>query len=265
MGLAAVGVLSVVLAAAVSGPAAFAESPGAPVLTIAPKVLERSLFAKPYQVSVITGNCPEKAEVVIKVVSPTRNFKLNRAGKGLGFVWVPSGHAEVAEVPAMYAILSSARISSMLSPAEQEKAGLCSDFRDVFQQARIRFQKDPPGDEGVKLRHEYVYGLIRMFREGGLYQYAEGAVKIDSGTFRAQLTYPASAPIGEYKIFCYLVKSGTAHLVVEDKLLVKSSPVVDWLSYYAHASPAVYGVFSALVAVMVGLLVGVVLGRGAGR
>jgi hypothetical protein len=265
MHLPAIGILSLVLATAVSGTAAFAGSPGGLAWKIEPKVLERSLFSKPYQTSVITGTCPANAEVVIKVVSPTRSFKLNRAGKGLGFVWVPSGHAEVEEIPAMYAILSSAKMTNVLSPAEQEKAGLCSDFRDVFRQARVRFKKDPPDGQGAKLRQEYLSGLVRRFKEGGLYQYAEGAVKIESCTFRAQLAYPASAPVGEYKIFCYLVEGGAAHLVFEDRLLVKSSPVIDWLSYYAHASPAVYGIFSALVAVMVGLFVGVVLGRGAGH
>jgi hypothetical protein len=46
---------------------------------------------------------------------------------------------------------------------------------------------------------------------------------------------------------------------------MKSSKLIEWLAYYAHASPAIYGIFSALVAVVVGLLVGVVLGRGTGR
>jgi hypothetical protein len=213
----------------------------------------------------MTGTCPANAEVVIKVVSPTRTFKLNRSAKSLGFVWVPSGHAEVVGVPVMYAVLSSARMSDIVSPAEQEKIGLCSDFRDVYQQTNVIFQKDPPGNESVRLRREYVAGLIRMFREGGLYQYREGAVKIEAGAFRVELGYPASAPLGEYKIFFYLVENGVLRLVCDDRIRVKSSPIIDWLSYHAHNSPAMYGIFSALVAVAVGLFVGVVLGRGAGH
>jgi len=240
-------------------------SDGASVLKIEPRILERTLFSRPYQTAVVMGTCPEGSEVVVKVISPTRDFKLNKAGKSLGFVWVPSGHAEVTEIPVMYAVLSSARISGILSPAEQERAGLCPDFREVYQQAKIRFEKDPPRDERTALHKEYVAGLIKIFIEGGLYQYREGAVKMDSRTFMARLVYPANAPLGEYKIFCYVIEGGRARLLCQDKLLLKSSREIEWLSYYAHAKPAVYGIFSALVAVAVGLLVGIVLGRRTGH
>ncbi len=248
-----------------SGTAVAAGSEGAPALRIEPRVLERTLLSKPYQTSVITGTCPEGSEVVVKVISPTRDFKLNKAGKSLGLLWVPSGHAEVTEIPVMYDVLSSVKVSSILSPAEQERTGLCPDFRDVYRQAKIRFEKNPPPDQITVLHKEYVAGLIRIFIEGGLYQYREKAVQVDSRTFRARLVYPAAAPLGEYKIFCYLVEDGRARLLCQDTLLVKSSRVIDWLSRYAHASPAIYGIFSALVAVVVGLLVGVVLGRGTGH
>jgi hypothetical protein len=265
MRLATAGILAVFLATAAAGNAAAAEPAGAQVLKIEPPVLKRSVFAKPYQIAVITGSCPEGSEVVVKIVSPTRDFKLNKAAKSLGFVWVPSGHAEVADIPVMYAVLSSAKISSILPVAEQEKAGLCPDFRDVYQQARVKFQKDPPRQEIAGLRREYIAGLVRRFREGGLYQYEEGAVKIESCAFRIRVVYPSSAPLGKYRILCYLVDNGRARLVCEDTLLVKSSPVLDWLSYHAYASPGAYGIFSALVAVAVGLFVGVILGRGAGH
>ena len=187
---------------------------GAPVLKIEPRVLEgpssRGL-TKPWS---SRGPVREKCEVVVKVVSPTRDFKLNKAGKSLGFVWVPSGHAEVTEIPVMYAVLSSAEISGILSPAEQERAGLYPDFREVYQQAKIRFEKDPPPASEPALHKEYVAGLIKIFIEGGLYQYQEGAVKMDSRTFTARLVYPANAPLGDYKIFCYVIEGGRARLAL---------------------------------------------------
>jgi hypothetical protein len=256
---------ALLVTAAGSAMAAAADSGGAPVLKVEPRFLERSLFARPYQTAVISGTCPEGSEIVVKVISPTRDFKLNKAGKSLGLVWVPSGHAEVTEIPVMYAVLSSAVISGILSPAEQERAGLCPDFRDVYQQAKIRFEKDPPPGQRAALHKEYVSGLVKIFKEGGLYQYREGAVKMDSRTFKVRLVYPANAPLGEYTIFCYLVQNGKARLFCRDTLLIKSSRVIDWLSYYAHAKPAIYGIFSAVVAVAVGLLVGIVLGRGTGH
>jgi hypothetical protein len=90
-------------------------------------------------------------------------------------------------------------------------------------------------------------------------------VTIEDNRFTAKLVNPAAAPLGEYAIFCYAVRDGKAILLCQDKFLVSSSGLADWLATKARTNPAVYGVFAALMAVAVGLLVGVVFGRGAGH
>jgi len=230
-----------------------------------PQVLERTLFSAPSHTLTITGSCPQGSQVVLKIVSPNRDYRLNKTGKGLGFVWLPVGHAEVKGIPGMYAILSSAKVSSILSPAAQEEAGLSPSFEEVFRRCEVRFENDPPRGSIAGLRREYISGLVRIFKEAGLYQNLEGAVTIQDNRFTANLVHPAAAPLGEYAIFCYAVRDGKAILLCQDKFLVSSSGLADWLATKARTNPAVYGVFAALMAVAVGLLVGVVFGRGAGH
>jgi len=243
------------------GDAASAPS-GSECLQMDPPFLERTLFLKPSHTMTITGPCPEGCNIILKIVSPTRDFRLNKSGKGLGFVWLPVGHAEVKEIPAMYQVLSSAKISDILSSAEQEAAGLTSDYKEVYEQCKVHFEKDMPHNEIASLRQEYVSGLIKIFKDAGLYLRQEGAIQINGSQFSARSVQPSDAPLGEYKVFCYAVQDGKARLIFQDKFLVKSGTLGQWLAYHAQESPVIYGVLAALIAVAAGLLVGVVFRKG---
>jgi hypothetical protein len=175
------------------------------------------------------------------------------------------GHAEVKDIPVMYAVLSSAKISNILSPAEQEAAGLTADFKEVYDECKCHFEKNPPPNEMAGLREEYISGLIKIFKEGGLYQNREGAIQVNGCQFRTQFVHPAGAPLGEYKVFCYAVQDGKARLIFQDKFLVKSGALAQWLAYHAQTSPAIYGSLAALIAVAAGLLVGVVFRKSGGH
>jgi hypothetical protein len=53
-----------------------------------PPSLEKTLFSEKFHAVTITGPAPAGADIILKVVSPNREFKLNKSGKGLGFVWL---------------------------------------------------------------------------------------------------------------------------------------------------------------------------------
>ncbi len=237
----------------------------AETLQLEPPSLERTLFSKPFHTLTITGPCPEGCQVILRIVSPVQDFKLNKAGKGLSLVWLPVGPAEIQDIPGMCAILSSAKISNILSAAEQRAAGVTSDFKEIYEQSKIRLRQEPPQSEIASLRQEYLSGLLRILTEGRLYQSQEDAVKINSCQFRAQLVYPANAPMGEYTAFCYFVQEGRARLVWQEKFVVKSGGLAEWLSHQARANSAIYGVLAALIAVGAGMLVGVIFRKGAGH
>lgn len=230
-----------------------------------PPCLEKTLFSEKFHVVTIAGPAPPGADIILKVFSPNREFKLNKSGKGLGFVWLPVKHAEVKNLPGMCVFLSSARIKDILTEEEQKAAGLTYDFQEVYQQAQIVHKEDSNKEEAAGLNREYLSGLIRILKEAGLYRFQEGAVKITRGQFEAQLIHPSEAPLGEYRIICYAVKDGKAQLFNEQSLLVTSTGLAEWLSHQAHKNSVVYGFLAALIAVGVGLFVGVIFKRGGGH
>jgi Putative transmembrane protein (Alph_Pro_TM) len=234
-------------------------------LTCQPPALERTLFSKRFHTITFTGPAPEGSQIILKIVSPDREFKLNKSGKGLGFVWLPVGHAQVTNIPGMYALLSSNKNSEIPSNEGTEAIGLTRNFKEIYQRAKVHHQENPKPDEGTELDQEYISGLIKILEGRQLYQQKEGAVEINGGQFKARLIHPADAPLGEYRIFCYALKDGQAQLLAEDRFIVKSTGLAEWLSHQARMNAAVYGILAALIAVGVGLFVGVIFKRGGGH
>ena len=234
-------------------------------LNFQPAGLERTLFSKRFHQLTVSGTVPEGAQVILKVISPIKDFKLNKSGKGLGFVWLPISHAEVKNLPGMYALLSSGKISGLLSPEQQKSLGLSADYQELFTQAELHYKEPPKDAEAAQLKKEYLTGLIRIQEEGGLYQVREDGIRLSGAQFTALLKHPADAPLGEYSVFCYAVKDGQAQLLAKDKFQVKQTGLADFLTHQASENAIIYGILAALIAVGAGVLVGMIFKKGGGH
>ena len=234
-------------------------------LRFEPAGLERTLFSNRFQTLTISGSAPEGAQVVVKIVSPPKAFNLNKSGKGLGFIWLPISHAEIKKLPGMYALLSSGKLSGMLSPEQQKTNGLSPDYQEIYQKAEIHFKSPPKEEEAASLKKEYIAGLIKILEQGGLYQVQEEAVQLSGVQFTARIKHPADAPLGEYQVFCYAVKEGKTDLLAQDKFQVKQIGLAEWLTHQAGSNAVIYGILAALIAVAAGLLVGMVFKKGGGH
>ncbi|MBI5605548.1 MAG: TIGR02186 family protein [Deltaproteobacteria bacterium] len=234
-------------------------------LTFQPAGLERTLFSKRFHDLTISGSAPEGAQIILKIISPTKDFNLNKSGKGLGFVWLPISHAEVKKLSGMYALLSSGKISGLLPPDQQKALGLSPDYQEIYKQAEIHYKTPPKADEAAGLKKEYMAGLIKILEEGGLYQVKEDAVRLSGNQFTAQVKHAADAPLGEYRVYCYAVKEGKAELLAQEKFQVKQTGLAEWLTRQAASNAVVYGIMAALIAIGAGILVGLIFKKGGGH
>lgn len=234
-------------------------------LTFQPAGLERTLFSKRFQTLTITGPVPEGAQIIIKIVAPARDFKLNKSGKGLGFVWLPISHADVKKLPGMVALLSSGKISGMLTPDQQQAGGLTPDYKEIYGQADIHYKEAPKGEEAAALKKEYIAGLIKILEEGGLYQVKEEAVRLSGNQFSARIMHPADAPLGEYQVFCYAVKDGKSTLLTQEPFQVRQTGLAEWLTQQAGSNAVIYGIMAALIAIAAGVFVGLIFKKGGGH
>lgn len=234
-------------------------------LSFQPVSLERTLISKRFQDLTISGPVPEGAQIILKIFSPTKTFNLNKSGKGLGFIWLPISHASVKNLPGMYALLSSGKISGLLPPEQLKTKGLSPDYQEIYDRAEFHFKEPPQESEAAPLKKEYIAGLIKIMEQGGLYRVGEGAVQISGNQFTARIKQPADAPLGEYGVLCYAVRGGQAELVAQEKFGVKQIGLAEWLTHQAGSNAVLYGILAALIAVAVGILVGMVFKRGGGH
>lgn len=234
-------------------------------LTFQPAGLERTLFSKRFHQMTISGTVPEGSQVILKIVSPGKTFNLNKSGKGLGFVWLPISHAEVSKLPGMYALLSSGKISGLLTPEQQKTLGLSPDYQEIYARAELHYKEPPKVSEAAQLKKEYLAGLIRIQEEGGLYQVREKGIQLSGNQFTAQLKHPADAPLGEYNVTCYAVKDGQAQILAQDKFQVRQTGLAEWLTQQASSNAVIYGFLAALIAVGAGILVGLIFKKGGGH
>ncbi|MGC1405072.1 MAG: TIGR02186 family protein, partial [Thermodesulfobacteriota bacterium] len=234
-------------------------------LSFQPSGLERTLFSKRFHTLTISGSASEGDKIIIKIVSPPKEFKLNKSGKGLGFVWLPIAHAEVKKLPGMYALLSSEKISGILPPEQQKALGLSPDYQEIYDKAELHYKNPPKEGETAGLKKEYITGLIKILEEGRLYQVRENAVQRSGNQFIAQVKHPADAPLGEYQVYCYAVKEGKAELLSQGKFQVKQTGLAEWLTQQAAKNAVVYGIMAALIAIGAGIFVGLIFKRGGGH
>ena len=202
----------------------------------------------------VTGTLPAEASVIIRVTGQVEHRKLKKKGRALGILWMNQGAVEIADVPSVF----------LFYPPEGWKglktaAGLGLDaVRDA---ARIESEGEEDAtlfDEFVKLKQKS--GLYGTFP--GLVEY--GAQNGDEKTFQCTLSMPSALPTGTYQLEAVAVKDDAvvARTTLEMQAMETGMPA--FISRLAFDHGTLYGVLAVLIAVMAGLLTGVLFKGGKG-
>jgi len=202
----------------------------------------------------VTGTLPAEASVIIRVTGQVEHRKLKKKGRALGILWMNQGAVEIADVPSVF----------LFYPPEGWKglktaAGLGLDaVRDA---ARIESEGEDAAtlfDEFVKLKQKS--GLYGTFP--GLVEY--GAQNGDEKTFQCTLSMPSALPTGTYQLEAVAVKDDAvvARTTLEMQAMETGMPA--FISRLAFDHGTLYGVLAVLIAVMAGLLTGVLFKGGKG-
>lgn len=199
----------------------------------------------------IFGAVSRPGDVIIKVLSPSQDVAISRKIK-VGPVWLDSGHILVRGTPGLMYLLSSRPVSELLSKAQADRYGLRLD--DALADARVE-----GSDEGME---DWRQAFLRLKLEKGYYVQADHAVKLENNRlFVTNLDLPAKLPLGTYQLEIYLLRDGKVVSHQSRPLEVRQVRLERWVSDIAHRHAWTFGVAFTVLALLLGLGLGIVLRR----
>lgn len=200
------------------------------------------------------GAMSEPAQVVVKVTSPDQPVSIKQKGR-VGPFWLSVAKYDIDRTPGLYFLLSSSPVDKLLSADARRRYGLgLSDALSRMTTAPV------PGDAGT-LRQ----ALLNLKEKRREYVVDGQAVKIiGQRLYSTTIRLPAQLPLGKYRVDIYLVRDG--HVIATDhrSIDVAEVRIEHWISSIANNRSWLFGVSFTFAVMMLGLFLGVVLGRGRG-
>lgn len=175
----------------------------------------------------------------------------NRKGRKAG-IWLNVAQVTIAGVPKVYLLASSKEIDDLCSPELQKQLGL--GIQSLRSRMKITCNEPLIGseaDEFLKLKHQ-----------GGTYHTSIPITLTPTGGAREHLSavipIPATVPPGTYHALLYCFTNGEVTQQATADLTISRVGLANLLASLAHEKAATYGVLAILIAMVVGIVMGVV-------
>lgn len=193
-------------------------------------------------------------QIVVKVRSPEQPVALEKKGR-VGPFWLSQGKHDITGTPGLYYLLSSAPIDGMLPAAARAAHGL--DLTDALKNVKVV----PTAGDAAAM--QTLKGAMLKLKQARHYYVADPkAVEILGGRlYSTTIRLPAQLPLGEYAVDIYLVRDGQVVATQHRKIRVDEVQMEHWISGVASDHSWAFGVIFTLCMMLLGLFLGVVLGR----
>jgi uncharacterized protein (TIGR02186 family) len=206
----------------------------------------------------ITAEVPACDGAVLKIEGPDEEMVLNKKGK-VTAIWLNVAKVTVNKAPRVYILAASGKLEDFCSAQERKdlRLGL-----EALKQ-RIVFESDKPlsgweFDEFIKLKeHAGTYSFDTPVELG--------PVKDDKQKLTADLPIPSAMPPGQYTIQLMCFRNGNLAESGEVQLLIEKSGLPLFLTTLGFDHAAVYGVLAIVVAMLAGIIMGIIFSSRSGR
>ena len=197
----------------------------------------------------VSGRAPAGADVVVRFTGEPDEIHMKEKGKALGLLWMNLDSLTFSGVPRV-CLIQSTRPMADLGGAGEELglAGVAAGFGV---------------ESGHGDKHYLLPELVKLKEQEGLYRETAGQVELgpESGgtqAFTAKVFTPSRLSPGEYRVEAFAVRHGaiTARLSAPVHASLAGAPA--FLANLAFNHGAWYGVLASIIAILGGLLIGMV-------
>lgn len=203
------------------------------------------------------GAVEEAGQVVVVVRGPSESVTMRRKSRVAG-IWMNTDAVTFPDVPAFYAISSSAPLHEITTPSVRARNRIGVSQLDLQPGSSELAGPELAGPELAAWQE----GLIRGKQRKGHYAQKAGRVVFLGRTlFRTELFFPATVPTGHYQVEVYLMKDGEVVSAQTTPLIVSKAGLEAEIFQIAHQRAALYGIAAVLVAAFAGWLASVIFRR----
>jgi uncharacterized protein (TIGR02186 family) len=198
------------------------------------------------------------ADVVVVVRGPLQPLRLIRKVRIAG-LWLNSRPVVFEGAPGFYMAASSRPLDRIAEFGALRRLGIgVEHLRLDAPEETDRVTRFGVRDVVVsRLGEDYLdwrRAVMRLKTDAGLYNTDPDGVRfVDKNLFRAEVSLPATAPIGRYETEVWLFQDGQPVSVKTGSLEVEKVGVERTLFDFAHEQPWLYGLASVLLALATGL------------
>lgn len=212
---------------------------------VTPSVIAMGTFYAGAQVRV-EGYVPLDSEVVLVVRGEEVHEVYNKVGR-VGPIWVNTGKVSISGIPSLLMIFSTKPIATCLARAEIDRYQLDA----AALKMQIKFK--PPQNGGDPIANDF----LRLKVGQGSYRLAVGDIQTGAATedgrpFTLDMTWPKSAPPGNYEVRVYSCRHGKIQEAFSVPLKVVEVGFPAMIASLAQERPATYGILSIVVAIIGG-------------
>jgi uncharacterized protein (TIGR02186 family) len=208
----------------------------------------------------INGTLPADSDIIVRMTGEASELHMKKKGKVFGLLWMNRDTVTFESVPKAFLLYTPQHYADIFKTLQKN---------DPIRQLGLtaleeKITVSPDTGESRTLVKE----LMKLKEKEGIYAVrdnvhyaplAEGRKK-----FEADITIPPKLSPGAYKVEIYMVQNGTIAASDDHSLTVALESFPKILSLLAFDHGAMYGVLATLIAVVAGLITGVLFKGGKG-
>ncbi len=190
---------------------------------------------------------PKDPSIVVVVRGPPQTIVTREKERWFG-LWINRSARTIPDAPAFYALHSSRVLTDVAPPEELGK----------YQIGLANLVLGPPGEPHDAFQDAFV----RLKQEADLYSEQSGTVDSPGANiFQTTVQIPANVPVGLYTATVYLFDGGKLLTRADGSFTINKSGFEQFMFTLAHQRPLFYGVATAVLALIIGWLAGVIFRR----